>query len=217
MGIKGCIFDLDGVIVDTAHYHFLSWQKLAEKFDFTFTKKDNERLKGISRMDSLNIVLEIGDLEISESEKAKLCALKNNWYKESIKNLSAKDILPGVKEFITYLKSKQIKIAIGSSSKNARPVLKALGINDEFDAHVDGLDVPISKPDPTVFKKGAQLLNLEPKNIVVFEDSRKGIEAAIKGGFIPVGVGSPDLLPEAPFHIQSFENLTLEILENIQN
>lgn len=214
MSIKGCIFDLDGVIVDTAHYHFLSWQKLANKLNFTFSKENNERLKGISRMDSLNIVLEVGDLEFSENEKLKLCALKNTWYKESISSLSEKDVLPGVKSFLDLLKSKGLKIAIGSSSKNARPVIKALGISHYFDAVVDGTDVTLSKPDPEVFLKGANLIHLKPEEIVVFEDSRKGLEAAVNAGFIPVGVGDPSLLPETKFHIQTFEGLTIERLEN---
>jgi len=217
MSIKGCIFDLDGVIVDTAHYHYLSWQKLAAKFDFKFTIEDNERLKGISRMDSLNIVLEIADLDFSETEKIKLCALKNTWYKESIDKLTPADALPGVRSFLDYLKEENIKIGLGSASKNARPVLESLQLTHYFDAHVDGNDVSKSKPDPEVFVKGAELLGLQAQEIIVFEDSRKGLEAAITGGFIPVGVGPAELLPEASFHISTFEKLNLNILEKVSS
>jgi len=212
MEVKGCIFDLDGVIVDTAKYHHQSWKRLAAEMGFEVSEEVNERLKGISRMDSLNIVLAEGSIVVTEEEKKDLCYQKNEWYKELIADLDENELLPGVKTFITGLMENEIKTAVGSASRNARTILEGIGIDSLFEIIVDGNDVAKSKPDPEVFIKGAEGLSLPPNQIIVFEDSRKGLEAAVKAGFLPVGVGSPELLPEAKVHIQSFENLNLEQL-----
>jgi len=220
MEIKGCIFDLDGVIVDTAKYHYQSWKRLAKELGFEFDVSVNEQLKGISRMDSLNIVLGQGNIIVTEEEKEDMCFQKNEWYKESIAGLDESELLPGVKSFIQKLRAQNIKIGLGSASRNAKTILKAIGIDSLFDVMIDGNDVTKSKPDPEVFVKGAEGLALDPKNVVVFEDARKGLEAAITAGFIPVGVGTPELLPEADFHIQSFEAFDLDQLirhlDNVQ-
>ncbi len=210
MVIKGCIFDLDGVIVDTAKYHYQSWKRLAAELGFDFNEEVNERLKGISRMDSLNIVLSEGGVIVSEEEKVDLCFMKNEWYKEYIVDLDESELLPGVKKFIEQLRKDKIKIGLGSASRNAKSIIKGIGIDHLFEVMIDGNDVQKSKPDPEVFLRGSTGLNLDPKNIIVFEDSRKGLEAAISAEFIPVGVGIPELLPEANFHIQSFENLSIK-------
>lgn len=215
MKIRACIFDLDGVIVDTAKYHFQSWQKLASKLDFSFSENDNERLKGISRMDSLNIILDIAGKTFSTKEKEEFCELKNNWYRELISNIPESDILPGMRSFLNHLQSEKIKIGLGSASKNARPVLTALNLSKYFDCIVDGTNVKKSKPDPEVFTLGAELLGVSPKHTVVFEDARKGLEAALKGGFFPIGVGTPELLPEAAIHLETFEGLTIEKLQKM--
>ncbi len=210
MEIKGCIFDLDGVIVDTAKYHYQSWKRLAKELGFEFDEAVNERLKGISRMDSLNIVLAQGGILVTEEEKETMCYEKNEWYKEYISELDESELLPGVKVFIEGLRAEGVKIGLGSASRNAKTILKGIGIDHLFDVMIDGNDVSKSKPDPEVFLKGAEGLGLAPEHVVVFEDARKGLEAAITAGFIPVGVGSPELLPEADMHIQSFENFSLE-------
>ncbi len=215
MDIKGCIFDLDGVIVDTAKYHYLSWLKITEKFGFSFTENDNERLKGISRMQSLEIILDIGNISLSQNEKEKLCAEKNDIYLEQISQLSENEVLPGVRSFLEHLKSQNLKVALGSASKNATRIINTLEMDKYFDALVDGNHVTKSKPDPEVFLKGAHQIDLLPKNVVVFEDSRKGLEAAITAGFIPIGVGEAELLPEAKVHISTFEGLTIDKLKNM--
>jgi len=212
MDIQACIFDLDGVIVDTAKYHYQSWKRLAKELGFDFPENVNERLKGISRMDSLNIVLAEGNVLVTEEEKEELCFQKNEWYKESISELDESELLPGVKSFILALKKENIKIGLGSASRNAKAILKGIGIEHLFEAMVDGNDVQKSKPDPEVFLKGAEQLQVAPENIIVFEDARKGLEAAVNAGFNPIGVGLAELLPEAKVHIQSFENLSLDQL-----
>jgi len=216
--IQGCIFDLDGVIVDTAKYHYASWVKIAEKFDFTFSEKDNERLKGINRRASLDILLEIGKIQQSEAEKTRLCEEKNKIYLDYISDLSPNEALEGLKDFILELKSNQVKIALGSASKNARFVLNRLEMIDYFDAIVDGNDVKRSKPDPEVFLKGANLIDCEPKKTIVFEDAEKGLLAAIAGGFRTVGVGKDESLNIAEININDFSGYSIsKLLEAIKN
>ncbi|MDE6878580.1 MAG: beta-phosphoglucomutase [Odoribacter sp.] len=208
--MKGCIFDLDGVIVDTAKYHYLAWKKIADEFGFDFTLKDNERLKGVSRMASLDILLSIGGIELSGEEKLKVADKKNRIYLEYILKMTPDEVLPGVKEFLTALHKAGIKVSLGSASKNAKTILKQVGIEGLFDAIADGTNVSKAKPDPEVFLKGAELLGLSPADCLVFEDAVAGIEAAHNGGMKCVGVGDPQVLSQADYHISGFEDLKLE-------
>jgi len=213
--IKAIIFDLDGVIVDTAIFHFQAWKKLANSMDFDLTEKQNERLKGISRLESLDILLEIGKTDaISDEEKQQLATSKNEWYRENILKMTPRDILPGVKSFLEELKEADYKIAIGSSSKNAGTILERIGLENYFDAVVDGTKISRSKPDPEVFLKGAQELNIPPEQCLVFEDAESGIEAAKNAGMKTIGVGKPENLPKADKVIPGFQNVNISIIEN---
>lgn len=208
--MKGCIFDLDGVIVDTAKYHYLAWKKIADEFGFEFTLKDNERLKGVSRMASLDILLSIGGIGLSEGEKAEVADRKNRIYLEYILKMTPEEVLSGVKEFLTVLHGAGIKVSLGSASKNAKIILKQVGIEELFDAVADGTNVSKAKPDPEVFLKGAELLGLAPAECLVFEDAVAGVEAAHRGGMKCVGVGDPEVLREADYHIDDFGQLKME-------
>lgn len=213
--IKAIIFDLDGVIVDTAIFHFQAWKKLANSMGFDLTEAQNEQLKGISRLESLDILLEIGKIDsISDEEKQQLATRKNEWYRENILKMTPRDILPGVKNFLEELKKAHYKIAIGSSSKNAGTILERIGMKDFFDAVVDGTKITRSKPDPEVFLKGAQELHIPPKQCLVFEDAESGIEAAKNAGMKTIGVGKPENLPKADKVIPGFQNVNISIIEN---
>lgn len=211
--IKACLFDLDGVIVDTAKYHYLAWKKLANELGFEFTEKDNERLKGVSRMKSLEILLEIGGLTFDEASKENLAAKKNAWYVEYISEMDSSEILPGVLNFLNSLKENGIKTALGSVSKNAMTILTNTGITACFDAVIDGTKITNAKPHPEVFLMGAEELGVDPKDCVVFEDAQAGIEAAINAGMYSIGVGSPEVLNKANFVISSFEGMTIDKLK----
>lgn len=220
MGIKGgynvdlqlAIFDLDGVIVDTAKYHYLAWKRLGDELGIEFTEQDNERLKGVSRMRSLDIILELGNQKKTQEEKEALTAKKNSWYVESILQMDASQILPGVLDFLEDLKAKSVKIALGSASKNARTILERVQITNYFDAIIDGNLVSKAKPDPEVFLLGATKLGVKPTHTVVFEDAQAGIEAALNAGMYTVGVGDRKILSEAHVVISSFESLNVEEL-----
>lgn len=212
MIVKGCIFDLDGVLVDTARYHFLAWKSLADRLGFEFSEADNERLKGVSRMASLEILLEIGKLSPGDIEKLEYAAEKNALYLQLIEKMTPEDILPGVREFLTELKEAGIQIGLGSVSKNARTILTKTAITEFFDAIVDGNIISQAKPDPEVFLTGAKMLNLQPSLCVVFEDAVAGVEAAHRAGMKCVGVGSPNILSEADKVIPGFENFTMKDL-----
>lgn len=212
MDIKGCIFDLDGVIVDTAKYHYLAWKKLADRLGINFTEKDNERFKGVSRMKCMEILLEIGNMTVSEAEKIKLANMKNSWYLQYISNLDESEILPGVSEFITGIRDAGIKTALGSASKNTGIILKNINMVRQFDTIVDGNQVTKAKPDPEVFLMCARGLNLPPNECIVFEDAVAGIQAAKNGGMHSVGIGSPDILKDADIVIPGFDGITLNYL-----
>lgn len=200
--VKGTIFDLDGVIVDTAKYHYLAWKRLAnEELGFDFTEEQNEMLKGVSRVRSLEILLELSGQTRTKEEQEALCAKKNDWYVDSIKTIDESEILKGAKDYLIQLRSKGVLISLGSASKNAVPILEGLGIIGLFDAIIDGNKVSKAKPDPEVFLKGAEALGLDPKDCVVFEDSAAGIEAAKAGGMYAVGIGTPEALPLADEHV----------------
>lgn len=195
--MHAAIFDLDGVIVDTAKYHYLAWKRLAGELGFDFTEKDNERLKGVSRVRSLEILLEIGGLTLDDETRSKLAARKNDWYVEYISHMDASEILPGAAEYLHSLRAKGIKTALGSASKNAPLILERLGISSLFDAIVDGNKVSRAKPDPEVFLRAAEELHILPAKCVVFEDAEAGIEAAHRARMGAVGIGRPDALREA--------------------
>lgn len=204
----GFLFDLDGVIVDTVKYHYLAWKDLAETLSIPFTLEDNERLKGVSRVRSLEIILELGNRTMSEAEKADYCTKKNDVYLSYIDNLRADEVLPGAGEFLAAAKAAGIPIALGSASKNAPRILDKLGLTALFDAIIDGTVVSRAKPDPEVFLKGAEAVKLPAECCIVFEDSVAGIEAAHRGGMKAVGVGRKEDLPEADAWITGFDGLT---------
>jgi beta-phosphoglucomutase len=216
--ITGCIFDLDGVIVDTAKFHFLSWQNIAKDLGVRFTEKDNEKLKGVSRQKSLEHILTIGKIELSQENKDQICKKKNDIYLEYLSKMDNSVILPGVINLLDVLQENKLKIALGSASKNARTVLNYLKIDHYFEIIVDGNDVINSKPDPEVFLKGAKGLGIAPENLVVFEDSEKGIDAAIEGGFHTIGVGTDPSLFHAQLMIPSFAGISiLDILKTLSS
>ena len=189
--IKAVIFDLDGVLVTTDELHYMAWKALAENLGITgFTKSDNVRQRGVSRMASLEVVLEKTHKKYTQEEKLVLAEKKNAIYVESLETLSSADVLPGVNEFIAFLKEKGIKTAIGSASKNTPLILKKTGIVDKFDAISCGLDTQKSKPDPEVFLIAAKKLGIQPNECVVIEDSDAGIKAAKDGGMYAVAVGA---------------------------
>lgn len=210
MNIKACLFDLDGVIVDTASFHYLAWKQLANRLGFEFTETDNERLKGISRMDSLEILLEIGNTTLIEEDKLRYAAEKNEVYLGYVREMTPEDVLPGVREFIGELRHNRILIGLGSASKNARLILNRTNIIGLFDVIVDGNLISLAKPNPEVFSLGAQLLAAEPANCVVFEDAVAGVQAAHNAGMKCIGIGSPEILKEADLVFPGFENLKLQ-------
>ncbi len=187
--IRGFLFDLDGVLVDTAQYHFLAWQRMASELGIHFGEAENEQLKGVSRAESLNRILAWGGKTLSDAKKQHLMTLKNEWYLELVRGMPANDYLPGAHEFLVASRAAGIKVALGSASKNAPLILERLGWMPLFDALVDGNVVTASKPDPEVFLEGARRLGLQPEECVVFEDSEAGVEAARRGGMKVVGIG----------------------------
>jgi len=215
MELKGCIFDLDGVIVDTAKYHCMAWRRLAKEMGFTFTLEANEALKGVSRMTSLEILLSKGGVSVSASEMEELAARKNGWYVEFISGMTPDEILPGSTELLTNLRKAGILTAIGSASKNAGSILDAIKIRSMFDVIVDGNKIQKAKPDPEVFLRGAQEMELPPSCCVVFEDAQAGIEAAIAGGMKCVGVGNPERLGKADMVIPDLRKITIKQLRNL--
>ena len=213
--IKACIFDLDGVICDTAKYHFKAWRKLANELGFDFTEEDNEKLKGVSRVESLNLILSWGGFEENDDEvKAAMADKKNGWYLEFITHMTPDETLPGVKNLLDDLKKRGIKIVLGSASKNSMMILERIELVHYFDAIIDGNKTARSKPDPEVFLLGAQAVGAKPNECIVFEDALKGVEAALDGGFYTVGVGNSDVLDEAHIVIPGFEYIDYgEVLE----
>ena len=201
---KAFIFDLDGVIVDTAKYHFLAWQKLANQLGIEFTYEHNEGLKGVSRVRSLDIILELGSVKASQEDKNKWLVQKNEEYLSYLVDMDESEILPGVLKVLEYLKSKNQFIALGSASKNARPILEKTNIMHFFDAIVDGNDVSNAKPDPEVFLRAAQLVGVSNENAIVFEDSVAGIQAANIANMISVGIGDATVLHEAKYNFKDF-------------
>lgn len=208
----GAIFDLDGVLVDTAKYHYLAWKQLADQLMISFTEEDNERLKGVSRDKSLEILLSLGVKRYSESERQRFMDQKNQEYVRYISKMNETEILPGVVDLLNELKSQNIKIALGSASKNAEMILKNTKLMNYFDAIVDGNDVSKAKPDPEVFLLGASRIEIPADKCIVFEDAKAGIEAAKKAGMLAIGVGTKTNLPNADIIVTTLEEIELSSL-----
>jgi beta-phosphoglucomutase len=217
MRTSACIFDLDGVIVDTARYHFLAWKKLTDQLGIHFTEEDNERLKGVSRMASLEIILEIGKIKADEKRKHEFAMKKNQWYVDYISKMTPDEILPGSLSFIKELRNAGIRVAIGSASKNTPMILERVGISDLFDAVADGNIVKKAKPDPEVFIKASEMVDVKPEFCVVFEDAAAGILAALNAGMMCIGIGSPEILKKAHFIISGLNEMNLIKLRTFEN
>ncbi len=211
--MKAFIFDLDGVIVDTAKYHFKSWKIIAEKFGFELSKTQNELLKGISREESLDMILNWGGISIDRLDKKIYMEEKNQIYKGFINNLSQMDILPGFNKLIDFAEIKDIPIALGSASKNAHQILDKLGIKNKFKVIIDGNLTKKSKPNPEVFLKGAEMLGISPKKIIVFEDSIAGIEAANKAKMISIAICTNRKIENAKFNFNSLDDISFKFFE----
>lgn len=204
------LFDLDGVLVDTAVFHFQAWRRLTQDLGFDIDEEFNETLKGISRMDSLDRILAKGNITLSQDEKNTYATRKNEWYLELVNQMTPEDVLPGVEKFLQDSKKQGIKIALGSASKNAQIILEKTQILHYFDALIDGNHVSKSKPDPEVFLKGAEALGVSNEECVVFEDAFAGIEAAKAAGMYAVGIGSQEVLNNADVIIAGFVGVTPE-------
>lgn len=215
MSNKTFIFDLDGVIVDTAKYHFLAWQRLASQLGIEFTPEHNEQLKGVSRIRSLDLILKLGKIEALQEDKNKWLIQKNTEYLSYIEKVDQTEILPGILSVLNYLKEHQQNIVLGSASKNARPILEKTGIIHYFDVIVDGNDVTNAKPDPEVFLQGAKKMNVTPNSCIVFEDSVAGIQAANIANMISIGIGEKEVLHEAQFVFPNFTHIDTTFLENL--
>ena len=212
---KGFIFDLDGVIVDTAKYHFLAWKKLANSIDIDFTEHQNEQLKGVSRVHSLEKILKWGNRSISDDLFNELLISKNEDYLSYIQQMNEDEILDEVPKILNFLKDQEQKIALGSASKNARRILQSVRLSDHFDAIVDGNDVQKAKPNPEVFLIAAEKLNVEPDNCIVFEDSIAGIQAANNANMITIGIGDQTILNEATYNFNDFTEISVEFIEEL--
>lgn len=214
--MKALIFDLDGVLVDSAKYHYLAWNAVAEALGFKFTEKDNERLKGVSRMKSLEILLEIGGIIMSEEMKEKTASEKNEHYRRLISTMTPEEILPGVEDFLKEVKTAGILTAIGSASKNTPLIMERTNLSKYFDAVADGTMVSKAKPDPEVFLKGAELLGVPPSECIVFEDAEAGVEAAHNAGMKAVGIGNPSILGASEMVIPNFVGFNLARLAALE-
>lgn len=217
MNKKAFIFDLDGVIVDTARYHFLAWQKIANELNIDFTLENNELLKGVSRVRSLDIILELGKVQASQEDKNRWLIQKNEEYLSYLVDMDQSELLPGVLSMLHFLKEKNQHIALGSASKNARPILEKTGISHYFDAVVDGNDVSNAKPDPEVFLIAAKLLDVSPVNSIVFEDSVAGVQAANIGKMTSIGIGEESVLYEAKYIFKDFTHIHMSFIEGLIN
>ncbi len=207
---KAVIFDLDGVIVSTDEYHYLAWKTIAENEEIYFDRKINEGLRGVSRMESLEIMLRKADREYTAQEKEVLAYEKNEIYKKLLEQVTPEDILPGVRDILTLLKQKQIKTAIGSSSKNAVFILNRIGLRESFDAIADGNDIKKSKPDPEVFLTAARKLGVIPHECLVVEDAWAGIDGAVAAGMGALGVGYAAFYHKAQFKGKALTDVNLE-------
>ena len=210
--IKAFLFDLDGVIVETAGFHYQAWRHLANELGFDISEEFNEGLKGISRMESLDLILKHGGVELSEEQKLNLAVTKNDHYLALVSQMTPDDILPGVQDFFQQIKQTDIKIGLGSVSKNAKMILERVGLLQEFDVIIDGTKISKSKPDPEVFLNGAAELGFLPNECIVFEDAVAGVEAGKRAEMQVVGIGKAELLTKADIVLAGFEKLKLKDL-----
>ena len=213
--MKGFIFDLDGVIVDTAKYHYLAWKQLADQLGIPFTIQDNEKFKGVSRKRCLELLLEMGDIQVSEAQFESWLEEKNADYLKYIETMDASEILPDVSKVLNYLKDRNVPMALGSASKNAVPILKKVGLSEYFSTVVDGTQVVKAKPDPEVFLIAASRLDLLPGECVVIEDAQAGIAAANTAGMYSLGIGEAEVLSEADAVFMDFTEMQPSFLEEI--
>lgn len=207
MNAKAVIFDLDGVICFTDKYHCQAWKAMADEIGVYFDEEINNRLRGISRMASLDIILEKSDREYTDAEKEELAAGKNSMYRELLNSMSREDLSDEVYQTLMELKVRGLKLAIGSSSKNARLILDRLGIEDVFDAISDGNNITHSKPDPEVFLKAAEYLGVNPSEALVVEDAKAGIDAATSGGFLSAGIGEASEYDKVTYPLNTFSDI----------
>lgn len=214
MSIKAVIFDLDGVIVSTDEYHYEAWKMIADEEKIYFDRKINEQLRGVSRMESLEIILRKSERAYKQEEKNQLAEKKNEFYKVLLNNITPADILPGVAKILEGLKERNIKIAIGSSSKNTPIILERIGLHNYFDAVADGNSIKNSKPDPEVFLLAAEKLQIEPKDCLVVEDADAGVEAALAGKMKVVGVGSAASNEKATFKMKDLTSFDFDKILN---
>jgi beta-phosphoglucomutase len=211
----GFIFDLDGVIVDTAKYHYLAWKKLAEELGIDFTEEQNEQFKGVSRKRCLEILLEMGGLTVTKEQFNAWLEEKNIDYLKYIDKMDASEILPDVPKVLSYLKQHNVPMALGSASKNAVPILKKVGLISYFNAIVDGTHVTKAKPDPEVFLIAAKDLGLEPEDCIVFEDALAGIEASNAAGMISIGIGDKNTLTQARYNFNDFTEIEIDFIREL--
>ena len=212
MSIQGVIFDLDGVIVSTDDYHYRAWKRLADEEGIPFDRRINRRLRGVGRMESLEIILENADRTYSDEEKQDLADRKNGYYRESLDDLGPDDLLPGAMAVMKELRERGVKIAVASSSRNTPTILERIGLTDFFDAKADGNDIERSKPDPEVFQVAAERLGLEPDVCLVVEDADAGVEAAKRGGMKALAVGAAAGHPEADLSAKGLDAVAVEQL-----
>ncbi len=212
---KVVIFDLDGVIVDTAKYHYLAWKNVAKQLGFDFTHKQNETLKGVSRVKSLDKLIEIANVEITNEEKQRLLVQKNEEYLHFVKEMNADEILPQIANVLDFLDANHIKYALGSASKNAPLILKKIGLFHRFTAIVDGNEVEKGKPNPEVFLKAAKKLNAKPSHCIVIEDAFAGVEAANSANMLSIGIGNQNDLFQADIILKDTSKLTEKLLKHI--
>ncbi|WP_394974750.1 beta-phosphoglucomutase [uncultured Croceitalea sp.] len=215
MSEVGFIFDLDGVIVDTAKYHYLAWKNLANELGFEFTKEQNELFKGVSRKRSLELLLEMGNVKATKEQFDAWMAEKNQDYLAYIEKMDASEILPDVPKVLEFLKSNVIPISLGSASKNAKPILEKVDLLSYFDTIVDGNSVSKAKPDPEVFLIAAEKLRVLPENCIVFEDAVAGVKAANAANMISIGIGDKEVLREANFVFEDFTEISLDFLKKL--
>ncbi|WP_424002936.1 beta-phosphoglucomutase [Maribacter sp. IgM3_T14_3] len=213
----GFIFDLDGVIVDTAKYHYLAWRKLANELGFEFTKEQNELFKGVSRKRCLEILLDIGNITATQDQFDTWMVEKNVDYLAYIEKMDSSEILPDVTRVLQYLKNKNIPIALGSASKNARPILEKVDLLPYFDSIVDGNSVTKAKPDPEVFLIAADNLGVSANSCVVFEDAVAGIQAANAANMVSIGIGDAEILNEADYNFNDFTEMSDDFLDSLIN
>jgi beta-phosphoglucomutase len=215
MGKRGFIFDLDGVIVDTAKYHYLAWKNLANELGFDFTEEQNEAFKGVSRRKCLEILLELGGITVDQAQFEQWLQEKNEDYLSYIAKMDASEILPDVPRVLNFLKENQVPMALGSASKNAVPILEKVDLISYFHTVVDGNKVTRAKPDPEVFLIAASKLEVAPEHCVVFEDAVAGIEAANTANMISVGIGDPGVLSEARYVFKDFTEIDIDFIKQL--